>query len=222
MTPPHILNKIRAAQTNQTKELDLSGKKLTRIPPEVFNLTQLEKLDLGYNEITEIPAKIGSLSQLHCLIVAYNPLQRIGDACGLFLDLEQYTRLSQAIRPEQVAGIVCTYPHDIPKEIPAELLRCQNLAIWVRNISKSAPVLDWLRQLTNITELSLSGSRLTTLSDELSYLTKLTSLNLSGTNLTRLPDSLKHQLFSQISSSLPRFRLLFNYYLIFILTFSSL
>lgn len=54
--------------------LDLSGKNLDKIPPEVFELTNLKVLNLFDNRIEEIPESISSLIYLEVLILMRNDL----------------------------------------------------------------------------------------------------------------------------------------------------
>lgn len=73
-TPKRIRAKIQEAKEKQFKELDLSWKwgrpeneRLTQIPVEVFELTQLEVLNLSFNRLTTIPDAITHLQNLASL-----------------------------------------------------------------------------------------------------------------------------------------------------------
>lgn len=41
-----------------------SGRGLTSVPPDVFNMTSLEMLDLSNNELTGLPNELSNLSSL--------------------------------------------------------------------------------------------------------------------------------------------------------------
>ena len=46
------------------KKINISGKKLTEIPPNAFKLTTLQHLDCSYNYLTNLPTEIGQLNNL--------------------------------------------------------------------------------------------------------------------------------------------------------------
>ena len=54
-------------------KVDLSYNKLTTIPPEICNLTNLETLGLSYNQLTTLPPEIGKLKNLTWLYLQDNP-----------------------------------------------------------------------------------------------------------------------------------------------------
>ena len=82
----NVEKRIAWATETKAEKLDLSGLRLTSIPGEVFQLTQLKELNLSNNQISEIPAEILSLLNLVELNISQNPIVRIDDAVG---NLEQ-------------------------------------------------------------------------------------------------------------------------------------
>ena len=61
----------------QITKLNLSGKKLKKIPEEVFNCKNLTKLILSKNEILVIPQKINELKKLKVLDLSYNRVKEV-------------------------------------------------------------------------------------------------------------------------------------------------
>ena len=57
--------------------LNLSGKGLSSLPPEIGNLTALKVLDLVNNELKELPSWIGNLTSLEMLDLSYNHLTEL-------------------------------------------------------------------------------------------------------------------------------------------------
>jgi internalin A len=55
MTDAELLAIIAQAEREGWIELDLSGKGMKTIPPEISNLANLTSLNLNRNQITEIP-----------------------------------------------------------------------------------------------------------------------------------------------------------------------
>jgi len=63
------------------------GKRLTKFPDAVLQLTNLKILNLYGNEITEIPEFIGQLSNLTQLDLSHNQITKVPDAIGQLSDL---------------------------------------------------------------------------------------------------------------------------------------
>ncbi len=91
MTESELLQVIEQAATEGWTKLDLSGKNLTALPPEIGKLTQLKKLILGKyeydedgsfvdiigNKLTALPKEIGLLNQLEELLIIDNQLSSL-------------------------------------------------------------------------------------------------------------------------------------------------
>lgn len=72
-----LMNRIEAARTAQSVEIDLSGFDLTFIPQEVFALDHLEVLNLSDNQLDGIPNKLTVLEQLRRLDLRNNRITRL-------------------------------------------------------------------------------------------------------------------------------------------------
>ncbi|HEX7635330.1 MAG TPA: hypothetical protein VF427_08640, partial [Noviherbaspirillum sp.] len=61
------LMEIEACLRGKETALDLSGLGLTRLPPEIGQLTALTRLNLGGNQLSTLPTEIGQLTALTSL-----------------------------------------------------------------------------------------------------------------------------------------------------------
>ncbi len=71
------------------RKLDLSKNFIDTIPPEIGNLTQLTDLNLNRNRIAQVPAEIGRLQQLRRLNLSRNPLLELPESIGSLSRLEE-------------------------------------------------------------------------------------------------------------------------------------
>lgn len=69
------------------QHLDLSDNKLTKIPPEIGQCTDLESLNLDNNYLRLLPRQIGSLKNLIQLTVQKNKLRYLPDEIGKLTNL---------------------------------------------------------------------------------------------------------------------------------------
>jgi Leucine-rich repeat (LRR) protein len=76
-------------ETGEITHLDLSGRNLTALPPEIGLLTGLEELDLRNNKLTELPEEIGNLKRLKKLDVSINKLIKLPESIGNLESLEE-------------------------------------------------------------------------------------------------------------------------------------
>ncbi len=166
MTREELLLLINQASNEGWKELDLSGKGLTELPPEIGKLTQLETLILGTwakekkgyrgikgyeviehrlvplivgNRLQSLPPELANLVNLRKLDISGNPWEKIPDVITQLRHLEQLT-------------LICLELNEFPESIS---------------------------QLVNLTQLDLSYNKLTQVSESISQLVNLTQLNLS-------------------------------------------
>jgi hypothetical protein len=71
-------------QLYKVKELDLIGKGLTSLPPEIGQLNQLQVIDLSDNQLKSLPSEIGQLRQLQILDLHDNQLESLpSEMCQL-------------------------------------------------------------------------------------------------------------------------------------------
>ncbi|MFD0559882.1 leucine rich repeat (LRR) protein [Stackebrandtia endophytica] len=178
-------------------ELDLSGRRLTAVPPQVFQLPLLRRLDLSDNEIADLPEDILALSELEHLNLSNNEFEElpnhIGQLSGLrILEIEslgRMTRLPESIgdlrqlRRLNASMVNCSLPDSLDRLTRLTEL---DLSYWRRSAGPQAfpPVLT---RLSSLTTLDIRSTRFTSLPARLANLRRLDELILDGA-LASLPD----------------------------------
>ena len=127
--------KICRREGKEGKDLDLSGLGLTRLPPEIGQLSALEALHLFNNKLTSLPPEIGLLSALMRLHLAYNQLSSLPRELGqltvltkLYLSHNQLTSLPPEIGELQNLELLTLHDNRL-EALPEPLKR---LNVWER------------------------------------------------------------------------------------------
>lgn len=156
-----VINIITQAAEERWKELNLSRRDLSELPPEIGQLTKLTFLDLGANQLTALPESIGKLTNLTSLNLSRNKLNTLPESIGklinlttLYLSHNQLTAL-----PESIGNLKHLTSLDLSN-----------------NRLKTLP--ESIGKLTNLTSLDLSCNQLTAFPESICQLTNLTSLNI--------------------------------------------
>ncbi|OUC12470.1 MAG: hypothetical protein B0A82_22225 [Alkalinema sp. CACIAM 70d] len=89
MTHEELLQVIDQAATDKVAELDLSDSKITTLPSEIGQLTELRRLDLSNNRLITLPSEIGQLSNLTHLYLYRNRIT------SLPFEIKQLTQLEE-------------------------------------------------------------------------------------------------------------------------------
>ncbi|MFN0214819.1 MAG: hypothetical protein ACKVT2_11235 [Saprospiraceae bacterium] len=142
--------------------LDLSGKQLTLIPPEVFQHLQLEVLLLNNNNLDSLPAQIGELKNLTDLNLNSNHLSTLPAQIGA---LKNLTFLSLSWNNFT--------------NLPAQMEKLKNLADLDLSDNQMTGLQAQIGDLKNLTLLHLSGNLLTSLPAQIGELKNLTYLELA-------------------------------------------
>lgn len=125
----------------QTGELDLSGRGLTEIPPEVWQLTNLNRLDLEVNKLTAVPPQIAQLTNLQKLYLSANHLTAVPPEIGQLTNLQ-----SLVLRRNQLTAV------------PPAIGQLTNLQWLDLNHNQLTVISPELCQLTNLQYLDLRGN----------------------------------------------------------------
>ncbi len=186
-TPPHIVEKIRAARERGETVLYLSHQILTEIPPEIFEADTFEEIWMDDNRITAVPAEVAQLKKLRWLVLFGNPLQTIADVPGLALDFAIYHQWQHKLRREHVAGLKLA-KNDWPYVLGFTGL--PRVALLDLSLYQLTTMPESLGDLQSLTTLHLSDNKLTALPESVTRLQKLTTLDLSRNKLAVLPESI--------------------------------
>lgn len=137
-----VYKSVAAALANADSAyiLDLSGKKLTQIPPGVYKLPNLLVLDLSRNKIKVLPDSIAMLSSLEELDLSSNKLSAVPAAIGSFKWLKKLSLNRNTLS-------------NLPPEI-GNLSALEVLELWDNEL-EDLP--DEIRNLKNLKILELRG-----------------------------------------------------------------
>jgi internalin A len=87
MERPTVIDLIAQAAQEQWRELNLSSRGLSDLPPEIGQLTNLTSLDLGNNQLNALPDSISQLTNLTSLDLGDNQLNALPDSIGQLTNL---------------------------------------------------------------------------------------------------------------------------------------
>lgn len=77
MTREELLQRIEQAYREKTTSFDLSFRRLSTLPPEIGQLTNLQQLYLRDNELSLLPPEIGQLTSLRELNLTLNRVESL-------------------------------------------------------------------------------------------------------------------------------------------------
>ncbi|AFY80496.1 COR domain-containing protein [Oscillatoria acuminata] len=176
MTEEELLQIIQQAAEDKVTALNLLWKGLTKLPPEIGQLSNLTVLDLSGNQLSALPPEIGQLSHLTGLYLWHNQLSALPPEIG---QLSNLIRLS--LDRNQLSAL------------PLEIGQLSNLTqLDLGDNQLSALPLE-IGQLSHLTQLDLGDNQLSALPPEIGQLSNLTTLELSGNPLTSPPPEIVEQ-----------------------------
>jgi len=170
MNRKELLEIIRKAKLEGATTLDLRSKRLTSLPSEIGQLTQLTDLNLTYNQLSTLPPEIGQLTHLTLLDLRYNELTALPKEIGKLTQLKELNLYSNQLMalPTEIGQLI---------KLTELFLHCNQLTLLPPDIGK----------LTQLNQLWLDNNKLTSLPPEIVKLTKLEQLYLWKNKLTSLP-----------------------------------
>ncbi|MFM7279304.1 MAG: leucine-rich repeat protein [Microcystis aeruginosa] len=176
MTAQEVLELIQRAKDERARKLDLSGRNLTEIPPEIAQLTSLQSLDLNKNQIREIPEALAYLTSLQRLDLSNNQISEIPEALAQLTSLQYFNLNNNQIR-------------EIPEAL-AHLTSLQRLGLSNNQIRE---IPEALAHLTSLQNLDLSYNQIREIPEALAHLVNLKRLVLENNPITNVPPEIIRQ-----------------------------
>ena len=198
MTAREVLELIQRAKDERAGELDLSGRNLTEIPPEIPQLTSLQYLYLRNNQISEIPEALAHLTSLRFLYLGHNQISEIPEALAHLTSLRFLLLSDNQIReiPEVLAQLTSLQSLDLGhnqiREIPEALAHLTSLQYLDLGHNQIREIPEALAHLTSLQGLYLRNNQIREIPEALAYLTPLQSLDLRNNQIREIPEALAH------------------------------
>ncbi len=182
----HTLAQLRAGELAGTRRLDLSCA-LTELPPEVFELADsLEVLNLSGNRLSDLPPDLPRLHKLKVLFCSDNRFSRVPEVVGACPSLSmvgfkanQLTELPAAALPAQLRWLILTdnqldvLPAALGERpqlqklalagnrlraLPESLQQCQSLGLLRISANRFEQIPTWLLKMPKLAWLALGGN----------------------------------------------------------------
>ena len=193
MDEKEFLEIIEQAARYGWTELNLSGKGIESLPPEIGKLTKLTRLYMGGNRITSLPPQVGQLTNLAMLKLEGNGITSLpAELCELTklkrLDLRNNGLRSLTAEVSQLANLTrLNLEGNGINSLPPELCEMAKLTRLDLRSNGLTSLPTEIANLENLTTLDLSENQLTSLPGEIGDLKNLTKLALSFNELRSLP-----------------------------------
>ena len=185
---------IRPTRKDDGVYLDLGGRLLLELPPDVFAFEEVTHLSLTDLGLTGLPPAIAQLKNLQVLDLGGNPLTALPKEIG---QLSQLTKLSLG------GSNIHSLPPEIGKLTELRDLRFDNAKCISENLdllpqltslnlyrASLSDVPEAIRALKSLTFLGLQACGFGSLPDWIGELKALESLDISGNHLSSLPPSM--------------------------------
>jgi Leucine-rich repeat (LRR) protein/GTPase SAR1 family protein len=170
MYPEELLRIIEKAAREKATELNLSGKYLSQLPPEIGQLANIQKLDLSRNKLKQLPLEICQIFSLRDLNLSFNKLSQLSFEFSYLANIQKFDLSGNQL-----------------SQLSLEFAKLSHLTYLDLSYNQLNQLLPEIGQLSHLTELYLSGNQLRQLPPEIGQLSHLTELYLSGNQLRQLP-----------------------------------
>ena len=177
-------------------DLQLSNNKITRIPDDVGNLRELERLGLAGNRLTEIPRGIGGCECLEGLWAHGNLIGTVPDTIGDCGRLRHLMLAGNRVRrlPDSIGD--CKYLEELSfpgnelESLPETIGGAYMLRVIDVHGNKITKLPDGVAKLKSLEELSAQGNLLTSIPEDVGDMRRLVRLNVAENKLESLPKGL--------------------------------
>ncbi|MBD2693140.1 COR domain-containing protein [Anabaena catenula] len=183
-------------QLTNLQFLYLRGNKLSSLPAEIFQLTNLQTLDLSNNKLSSLPAEIFQLTNLESLDLRSNQLSSLPGKIGSLTNLQSlyFSNNKLSSLPAEIVQLTNLESLDLRSNqlssLPGEIGSLTNLQTFYLSSNKLSSLPAEIVQFTNLESLDLSNNKLSSLPEEIGQLTNLQSLDLSHNQLSSLPEEI--------------------------------
>ncbi|CAM9487823.1 unnamed protein product [Lampetra planeri] len=190
---PALLRAVRA----KAKTMNLSSKKMRRLPGAIGQLPWLERLCVKSNALSELPAEMHCLTRLTELNLGNNELQEVPEILRHLTSLQKLHLFNNRIKrfsDNVLEGlhnlVMLNINNNQLKTLPRNINNLTKLQKLSANGNLLESVPEELCGLARLKELHLANNRLTALPAELGHLNNLERLHLQHNEIRELPESL--------------------------------
>ncbi len=163
----HLSEDFMSAESlKNVKMINLTGNRISAIPPVLAKMTALNELYLGHNKLTAVGRELNGLRQLRIANFGNNEIKRFDMTC----------------RSLQILNI----EHNQLKDMPEQIFTNKLLSLYAgHNSFRKIP--DSIIRCTSLVSLRLEGNDIWYFPPEMQQLAALKILNLSGCNISYVP-----------------------------------
>lgn len=166
-----VEKRLSEAKDHSLNFLDLSRLNITRLPPQIWELSDLERVNLSNNKLDTLPSEIGKLKNLTELRIECNRLVNLPNEVGSLKNLRSLILYKNRLQK-------------LPKSI-GSLSKLEELKLHNNQISELPNEIGYL---SNLRSLYVNHNELNGLPPSLGKLKNISLIRIDGNHM---PDSLK-------------------------------